>query len=420
MNFYDSEKLSVLLDKNGFESTDNVEDASIVFVNTCSVRKHAEDRAFGFLSSIKNIDKNKILCLVGCTANLYREEIFNKLPFIDVVCGPNNYRELVRILPDIKKGERVLLKGETDDPFINEIQTGENKLSSFITISKGCENFCSYCVVPFTRGKLVNKPFDKIIEEVKRVVENGIKEITLIGQNVNEYRDNNYDFVDLLYRTAEIEGVKRIGFLTSHPKDIEEKLLYSFAEIPSLYKHLHFPLQSGSDRILEKMNRKYNVERYLKIVEKSREIYPEISLTSDIIVGFPGETESDFEKTYRLIEKIKFDDLFVFKYSPRPKTLAGRFKDTVSKEEKERRHHMILNLQEKISLMKNEEMKGKIVDVFCLKTSQKKDGFLIGRDIRRKVVLFQGEENLVGKEVKVKITSSTQHYLFGQVYENNK
>ena len=418
MNFYDSEKLAVLLNKKNFQRTDKIEDASFVFVNTCSVRKHAEERAFGFLSSIKNT--NKIFCLIGCTANLYGEKIFEQLPFIDVVCGPNTYKKLVEVLPEIKKGEKVILTGESEDPFIEETGEIKGKISSFITISKGCENFCSYCVVPFTRGKLINKPVVKIIEEIEELVKNGVKEIILIGQNVNEYRYENYDFVDLIYKVAEIEGIERFGFLTSHPKDIPEKLLKSFSEIPNVYKHLHFPLQSGSDRILEKMNRKYTVEKYLKIVEKSREICPEISLTSDIIVGFPKETEEDFRKTYNIVERTKFDDLFVFKYSPRPKTVASKFPETVSQEEKEKRHRIILNLQDKISLLKNKERIGEISQVLCLKESKKKKNFLIGRDIKRKVVLFEGEKNQIGKIVKIKITGVTRHYLLGQLCENNK
>jgi len=418
MNFYDTEKLSALLNKKNFQRTYKVEEASFIFVNTCSVRKHAEDRALGFLISIKST--NKIFCLIGCTANLYGEKIFEKFPFIDVVCGSNTYKKLVEVLPEIKKGEKIVLIGESKNPFIEETGEIEGKTSSFITISKGCENFCSYCVVPFTRGKLVNKPFVKIIEEIKNLVKNGVKEIILIGQNVNEYRYENYDFVDLIYKVAEIEGVERFGFLTSHPKDIPEKLLKSFSEIPHLYKHLHFPLQSGSDRILKKMNRKYTVEKYLRIVERSREIYPEISLTSDIIVGFPGETEEDFRKTYRIVEKVRFDDLFVFKYSPRPKTVASKFSEIVSQEEKEKRHRIILNLQDKISLLKNKERIDEINQVLCLKESKKKKGFLIGKDIKRKVILFEGEKNQIGKIVKIKITGATRYYLVGQLCENNK
>ncbi len=416
MNFYDSERISSLLDKNGFEKVNKIEEASFVFVNTCSVRKHAEDRAFGFLNSIKS--KNKIFCLIGCTPNLYNEEIFKKIPFVDVICGPNTYNQLVEILPKIEKGEKVILTGESEKPFIYEKSKEKNKISSFITISKGCENFCSYCVVPFTRGKLVNKPFEKIIEEIKNNVENGSKEIILIGQNVNEYRYNGYNFVDLLYNVSEIEGLERIGFLTSHPKDIPEELLFSFVKIPNLYKHLHFPLQSGSNKILEKMNRKYTIEDYLKIVEKSRQICPEISLTSDIIVGFPGETEDDFNQTYNIIKEIKFDDLFVFKYSPRPKTLASKWDNSVSQSEKESRHKIILDLQDEISLMKNKDLVGKILDTLCLKESQKKQGFLIGRDIRKKVVLFKGEKNLIGKVVKVKITIGTRNYLLGNFFKS--
>lgn len=413
MNFYDSDILKKILIENGFIESLSLEESDIIIVNTCSVRKHAEDRIFSFINSIKNIKNNKIFCLVGCTPSLYKEEIFKKIDFVDIICGPNSYKKFVDVLKDYQGGKIGIFDEDDDlfeEPFIPE-------RNNFVTITKGCENFCSYCVVPYARGKLISKPVNVIIEEIKSLVNKGIKEIFLIGQNVNEYgKDKGENFIKLLYKVHEIEGVLRIGFLTSHPKDISDELIECFSYLPKLYKHLHLPLQSGSNKILKLMNRKYNVERYLEIIEKVRSICPLISITSDIIVGFPYEEENDFEDTYRIIEKIEFDDLYVFKYSVRPFTEASKFPDNVSKEEKERRHKLILNLQDKISLMKNKEMEGKIESVFIRKKSYKKKNAYIGRTKNNKPVIIETKEkDLEGKILNVEIKKGERHYLYGSI-----
>jgi tRNA-2-methylthio-N6-dimethylallyladenosine synthase len=414
MNFYDSNKLRKFLNEEGFFEVDSPEDADILIINTCSVRKHAEDRSFSFLSSIKNIKNNKIFCIVGCTPSIYKDKIFEKLDFVDIICGPNSYKKFVSILKNYSVGKISIF--EEDENLFNEVNEPEikGKTSSFVTITKGCENFCSYCVVPYARGKLVSKPENVIINEIKILVDRGVKEIFLIGQNVNEYgKDTGKNFVELLYKVHEITGILRIGFLTSHPKDISDDLINSFSELPKLYKHLHLPLQSGSNKILNLMNRKYTIERYLEIVEKVRENCPGISITSDIIVGFPYEEEVDFEETYKIVERIKFDDLYVFKYSPRPLTEASKFPDNVPKEEKERRHQLILNLQNKISLLKNKEMEGEIDEVFIRKKSYKRKDAYIGRTLNNKPVIIESENIKEGEIKKIKIEKGERHYLYG-------
>ncbi|MCM8806396.1 MAG: tRNA (N6-isopentenyl adenosine(37)-C2)-methylthiotransferase MiaB [Candidatus Omnitrophica bacterium] len=414
MNFYDSDKLRALLFENGFLEISSIEEADVVIVNTCCVRKHAEDRALSFLGSFKNKKNNKVFCLVGCVPAIYKEEIFKKFDFIDIISGPNSYKKFVECLKKYNGGKIGIF--EEDEGFLKELIVPQisEKFTSFVAITKGCENFCSYCVVPFARGKLISKPEDVVIKEIQTLIEKGIREIFLIGQNVNEYgKDIGGDFVKLLKRVHNIEKILRIGFLTSHPKDISEDLLNLFSELPKLYKHLHLPLQSGSDKILKLMNRKYTVEKYLKIVEKVRNLCPEISITSDIMVGFPYEDEKDFEETYNLIEKIKFDDLYVFKYSPRPHTEASKMPDTVSKEEKERRHQLIFNLQNKISILKNKNMEGKVEEVFVRKKSYKKENTYIGRTMNNKPVLIETKKNIEGEIVKVEIKRGERHYLFG-------
>lgn len=416
MNFYDSERLKTLLNGENFVEVSDIKDADFIIVNTCGVRKHAENRAISFLSSLKNFKNNKRFCLVGCVPSIYGEEILKKYEFIDIVCGPNSYKKFVEILKNYNGGKFAIFEEEQELFEEVIIPSNKNTLSCFVAITKGCENFCSYCVVPYARGKLVSKPVNVIIEEIKALVDRGVKEIFLIGQNVNEYgKDIGENFVKLLERVHNIEGILRIGFLTSHPKDVPDELINSFSCLPKLYKHFHLPLQSGSNKILELMNRKYTKERYIEIIQKAREKVPDISITSDIIVGFPYEEEKDFEETYNLVKEIMFDDLFVFKYSPRPKTRASEFPDTVSKEGKERRHRLILNLQDKISIFKNRQMEGKIDQVFIREKSFKKKDTFIGRTINNKPVLIESKDNIRGKIVRVVIKKGERHCLYGDI-----
>ncbi|MCM8818767.1 MAG: tRNA (N6-isopentenyl adenosine(37)-C2)-methylthiotransferase MiaB [Candidatus Omnitrophica bacterium] len=416
MNFDDSDRLRTLLKINGFVEVENLQNADFVIINTCCVRQHAENRAISFLCSHKLLKNKKIFCLVGCVPSLYRDEIFKKYEFIDIICGTNSYKKFVSVLKNYN-GEKISIF-EEDEGFLREplIPAAKNKLSSFLSITKGCENFCSYCVVPYTRGKLVSKPSNIVINEIKQLVEKGVKEIFLIGQNVNEYgKDIGERFVDLLYKISEIEGILRIGFLTSHPKDIPDELIDCFVNIKKLYKHLHLPLQSGSNKILKLMNRKYTAEKYLEIIEKVRKKVNNISITSDIIVGFPYEEKKDFLETYNLVKKIEFDDLFVFKYSPRPQTKASEFLDTVSEEEKRERHFHILNLQDKISLLKNKKVEGQILDTFIKEKSFKKENTYIGRTETNKPVLVNFQKDITGKVLKIRVIEGLRHYFIGEV-----
>ena len=257
MNFHDSEKIKTLLTKNGYSITNSKEEADFIAVNSCSVRKHAEDRAIAFLSSHSYLRKQgKFLCLLGCTANLYGKELLKKYDFIDILCGANNYECLPEMLKTAKRG--LCFTGDTEKPFINEPIIAKGNISALVTVTKGCENFCSYCVVPFTRGKLLSRNSESIYIEIESLAGQGVKEVILLGQNVNEYASEaKTGFTELLEKIHGIKEILRIGFLTSHPKDIPDKLLMSFKNLPKLYKHLHLPLQSGSDRVLKLMNRKY-------------------------------------------------------------------------------------------------------------------------------------------------------------------
>ena len=420
MNFYDSEKIMALLAKNGYDIVPRPEDADIIAVNTCSVRKHAEDRALSFLSSYKHLKKEgKILCLLGCTAGLYKDAIYKKYGFIDVVCNPNNYNKLPEVLP-LSSQKKICLIEEDGSPFISEQIVTHKQVSSFVTVTKGCENFCSYCVVPFTRGKLISKKPEDICREIKNLIEKGIREIILLGQNVNEYgKDTGDDFPSLLEKINNIDGLLRFGFLTSHPKDIADTLILAFQSLPKLYKHLHLPLQSGSDRILQLMNRRYSLAQYMKIIDTARKTAPNITITSDIITGFPSETKDDFNKTVQTIKNICFDDLFVFKYSARPLTKSSAMEDDVPEEEKRERHKTILDFQEEIALKRNQRFIGEVDNVFVIKPAHKKRGCFLGKSSTNKTVMFTSPHSRPGTLEKVTITSADRRYLFGDSSSGN-
>ncbi len=419
MNSCDSEKLIALLKKEGYEQTLNPREADYIIVNTCSVRKHAEDRAMAFIRSLKNIrgKREKVLCLAGCMANLYKEELLKEHSFLDIVCGPNHYKELPQIL---KEGGRVCRTGDNESPFIESGKAFAGTVSASVSITKGCENFCSYCIVPFTRGSLVSKTSSQIMEEIQDLADRGIREITLLGQNVNEYgTDTGESFTRLLEDINNIQGVERFGFLTSHPKDIPDRLVQALKHLSKLYKHLHLPVQSGSDRILQLMNRRYSAKHYMEIIDKAREAIPDINITSDIIAGFPSESDKDFCQTIDAVNKIEFDDLFVFKYSERPGTRAALMEDDVPREEKERRHREIMDLQDSISLKKNRRMEGAVTEIFVRKKSFKKPANFMGKTAANKTVMVNADNLEPGSYKKVRILRGCRHYLEGELFCGN-
>lgn len=420
MNFAESERLQQLLSQAGWKETKNVQQTHLLIAIGCSIREKAENRVISFLKSNSHLkEKGTIFCLAGCTANLHKEKILEKLPFLDVICGPNHIAEIPETVENCSPGKCVLKTGESDNPFIECVPSKRN-ITLMVPITKGCNNFCSYCVVPMARGKLQSRPPDSIVREIRNAVKQGIKAVTLLGQNVNEYGKDftiDYCFSDLLCEILKIEDLLRIGFLTSHPEDTTEKLLTIMAQHEKIMKHLHIPLQSGSDKILKAMNRKYTVEKFFNVVEKARKLMPEISITSDVMVGFPGETQQDFEMTLSFIKKVRFNELFVFKYSPRPMTKAFKLPETVSKEEKEHRHKIILDTQKQITRSILNSFKGKVCDVLVERRSIKNQRLYIGRNIQGIPVSFESKEVLEGKIVRIKITDCAEGILYGKVDE---
>ncbi|MDD4910489.1 MAG: tRNA (N6-isopentenyl adenosine(37)-C2)-methylthiotransferase MiaB [Candidatus Omnitrophica bacterium] len=358
MNARDSEVISGLLIQAGYRLVEDEADADVVIFNTCSVRQHAEDKVWSAVGSLAKGGK-KIIGVVGCMANCYREGIFNRAPNVDFIAGTRDIAKIPQILKDLNKHRGLLekkryeLDGESRGNEIYHTGFHLDKDHAFVVISEGCENFCSYCVVPYTRGKLTHRNPRDIIKEIEGDIKAGITKITLLGQNVNQWKDNlktePINFPQLLRLVNDVKGLKQFSFITSHPKDAGDDLFLAMRDCDKLKKYLHLPLQSASNRILKLMNRGYTKERYLDIITKYREIVLGGELTTDIIVGFPGEAEADFQETFDLVKKVRFDKAYIFKYSARPHAKASRFPDDLPRLEKERRHRMILELQKEIS-----------------------------------------------------------------------
>jgi len=352
MNVRDSEAISGLLLKGGFKLVEKPEHADAVILNTCSVRQHAEEVVWSELGVHKN---GKVVGLVGCMAQNYKEQVFQRAPNVDFVVGPADIAKIPRILKDLFKDRGILERKIWETDGLNRPEniyhTGyyKDKSHAYIVISEGCSNFCSYCVVPYVRGPERHRAYSDIIKESKQALASGITKITLLGQNVNSFKSGGVDFKKLLESLNSLKGLKRLSFLTSHPKDTDRKLFEAMAVLDKLDKWLHLPLQSGSDKILKAMNRGYTRKYFLDLAREYRKIVKGGTLTTDLIVGFPGETEEDFRKTYEVLKKVKFDAAYLFKYSPRPNTSANSMTDDVPLKEKERRHRLILNLQRSLA-----------------------------------------------------------------------
>jgi len=433
MNERDSEIIYSELLAKGYQKADSVESADIVLLNTCSVRKQAEDRAFGnawILRGWKKKNPDRVLGIVGCMAQNLKENILKKLTHVDFVCGPSGIYEIPKIIDDIISNKKQVSCTYLDQRPLQKIDYDyrETKTSTFVNIAEGCNNFCSYCIVPFVRGREVSRPMKDVIDEIKGLVDKGFKEVMLLGQNVNSYSQKSEDgsrttesgmgFVGLLEKIDKINDLERIRFMTSHPKDASEDLFKAMRDLEKVCEHLHLPLQSGSDKILKCMNRKYTAKHYLNLVDKYRKIVKDGSLTTDIIVGFPGEREGDFKKTYSMMKKISFDAAFIFKYSPRPPASACALKDDVETIVKLKRNHILLELQEKISLTLNKKLCNKTEEILIEDYNKSKNQYFSRTRTNKTVVLEktpQIKSDLIGKLFSAKIIQVKSRILFGKL-----
>ena len=423
MNVHDSDTVCNLLRLKGYLFTDDVKQADVVLVNTCSVRQHAEDRVWGWvgqLAKIKDSRPNLIIGIIGCMAQNFGEVVFQRLPHVDIVCGTGEIFNLPVIIERCREsGERqVCLSIERPSELPDAGRWDSGRIKAFVTVMHGCDNFCSYCVVPYVRGRESSRRPGAILDEIKSLRDCGVKEVTLLGQNVNSYgRDSegNPGFVRLLEQIdKEISGV-RIRFLTSHPKDCSIGLINAIGQLTSVCEHLHLPLQSASDKILGLMNRGYTAGHYRGLVEMCRDSVPDAAITTDIIVGFPGESEEDFLKTRDFMREIEFDSAFVFKYSDRPMTKAESLEGKLDKKEIERRHAEILNLQREITEKKLACYVGKRVEVLVEDKSKYDEEEFVGRTRTHKKVVIPGKSDLVGRFVNVDVTGCAHETLRGRL-----
>ncbi len=415
MNEYDTEILKSIL--NGrYIFTPEPEQADIVLLNTCSVREGAGRKVFARVHQLKHRNPGCRIGILGCIASHLKEKLLEdtSLP-VDFVVGPDSYRRLPEVLEDHTERafDVTLSEFETYDGIFPLRDKGVN---AWIAVMRGCNNFCSFCIVPYTRGRERSRSPQSIMDECRRLVENGFCQVTLLGQNVNSYRYQNTDFPSLLQEISKIRGLERIRFTSPHPKDFPEHLLAVIADNPKICKHIHLPLQAGSDRVLEKMRRKYSRRQYLRLVEKIRTACPDMALTTDIIVGFPGETDDEFSETVKVVETVRFDSAFIFKYSPRKGTIAAKnYPDNVPEDVKTQRITRLNALQKNISLQKNRAHIGEIhrVLVEALETKKSKHD-VQGRNDGNKLVILAGNGFKIGDCPDVRITDATAHVLKGK------
>jgi tRNA-2-methylthio-N6-dimethylallyladenosine synthase len=426
MNVYDSERLMGLLASRGHTLTKDPKNADVIVLNTCSVRDTAENRALGRLTEFQKYRQQnpKVkLVVAGCMAQRMGADILDRAPLVDLILGPDQILSLAEYLRNHPQHSRIDVSVSRDD-FDSEgiwepeiLPKRKTPYTSFVAISRGCDNFCSYCVVPYARGPERNRPPEQIIREVQRTVESGRRETTLIGQNVNSYRYQNRDFADLLQMVDDQTEIEWIHFMTSHPKDLSDKLIDRIARLPKVCEHIHLPLQSGSDRILKMMNRGYTAMDYLKLARKIKKSIPHVRLTTDLIVGFPSETEDDFQRTLDMVQEIEFDSAFMFRYSVREGTKAAAWPDDVPEEDKLDRLHVLIELQKEISKKRNQSLVGKTLQVLIDGRSRRDQSKWKGKTRANHTVIVQAEDNLLGQIVPVMIEQADSFTLFGRLAE---
>ena len=429
MNEYDSNRIFDTVKEIGFEKTDKYEDANCYLLNTCHIRDKAKEKVYHEIGRVKKIFRSKpkpIVIVAGCVAQAENQEMLKREPYIDIVIGPQSYHKINEAILKHSKNKKKEEETEFDTiskfNYLSKIKNKDSKVSSFLTIQEGCDKFCHFCVVPYTRGPEYSRPFKQIIDEAKELIELGAKEIILLGQNVNAYKfeDNNkeYKLSDLLLELNGFDQIERVRYTTSHPKDMTEDLINVYKKSSKLMPLVHLPVQSGSNKILKSMNRKHTIEEYLKVYESLKEINPNVEFSSDFIIGYPGEDEDDFNKTMELIEKIGFINSYSFIFSARPGTVAADLTQVNAVKSKERLEIIQKRLFEN-QIKKNKSLENKILNV--LVENIMKDGIkLFGRTEYMTSVIFDGDIDNIGKIVQVEITSSNQNSLFGKLVESSK
>ena len=418
MNEYDSNRLYDSLDKIGYKKTLNQDDADCYILNTCHIRDKAKQKVYHEVGRVKKLYSNKkkpIVIIAGCVAQAENQEILKREPYIDIVIGPQSYHKINKILTNFNPKEKI---EETDFDtiqkfvYFDKIRNNNSKVSSFLTIQEGCDKFCNFCVVPFTRGPEYSRPMKIVIKEAEFLTKNGAKEIILLGQNVNAYQDGRNKLSNLIIELEKISEIRRIRYTTSHPKDMTEDLIDIYKYSKKLMPLIHLPVQSGSDKILKLMNRKHTIKEYLEICEKLKKINPNLEFSSDFIIGYPGENEQDFKDTLELVKKIKFINSYSFIFSPRPGTKAGNSR-LIDKKISLERLEIIQSLLFRNQSKKNKSLENKTLNIL-VENLAKNEKYVFGRSEFMTPVIFQGKKSDIGKILSVKIKSSNRSTLFGE------
>ncbi len=420
MNVSDSELMAGILTQAGHHTVSNIDEADVILLNTCAIRENAETKVINRLEHLnhrKRREGNLIIGVCGCMAQHLRDKLLEAAPYVDLVMGPDAYRNLPMALNAVASGDPFLgLQLDKSEDYADIAPIRKEGIRAWLTIQRGCDKMCTFCIVPFVRGRERSLPLKLLTDDVQRLVDEGFKEIVLLGQTVNSYHDGNNDFGELLWRIAEVDGVERVRFTSPHPADATDSMIDAMENCPQVCKQLHLPLQSGSTQVLQRMRRTYTAEQYRDLVSKIRDRIPQIAISTDVIVGFCEETEEDFKQTYDLMEKIRFDSAFMFKYSERDGTLANKMlPDDVPEEEKARRLNEIIALQEKISGEINQSKIGTTVPVLVEGDSRRASNQYHGKTDTFKTTVFPKDNAQVGDIVNVKIQSATAHTLIGDI-----
>tara|TARA_B110000014_G_scaffold237275_1_gene203099 strand:- start:291 stop:1610 length:1320 start_codon:yes stop_codon:yes gene_type:complete len=425
MNVADSEMIEGILKSKNYSSIDSMDQADIIFVNTCAIREHAEEKVhsrLGVFSTIKHKNPDVIIGVLGCMAQHLKDDILDTKPYVDIILGPDSYRKLPELLErKMERKENIvdtqLSRYEVYDNFFPSRNEGIN---AWVSIMRGCDKFCTFCIVPFTRGRERSRSINSIVNEVKKAVDEGFIEITLLGQNVNSYKHKNFSFDYLLKEIADISGVERLRYTSPHPQDMTDEVLHVMAHYDNICNAVHFPLQAGSNRILDRMNRTYTRDHFIEQSHRIREILPNCGLSTDIIVGFPGETNTEFEKTLYVMNEVKFDSAFTFKYSPRSGTKAHEYSDQLSEIDKQARLQKVIELQKKHTIIRNKDMIGNIERVLVEKNSKRSINQWAGRTDSNKWVIFDKENENIKDIVDILITDAKGISLHGHLVKKKE
>lgn len=424
MNDHDSGTLARLLEQDGHFEVAEAAQADVILVNTCAIRERAEQKVYSQLGryrALKDQRPDLVLGVGGCVAQSEGRRVFRRAPFVDLVFGTQTVQEVPELIRSVRQTRRrTVATRMADDPATMTAlyaRTAGQGPRAYVTVMQGCDNYCAYCIVPYVRGREVSRPAAEVVAEVERLAEAGVVEVTLLGQNVNSFGRKprgDADFPELIRRVARVGGIRRVRFTTSHPKDLSDRLIGSFSEVPELMPHMHLPLQAGSDPILRGMRRGYTRGQYVDLVERLRAARPGIAITTDLIVGFPGETEEDFQDTLRVMEEVLFDGVFSFKFSPRPGTVAAGLPHPVPEPASEDRLARLLALQREHTLQRHRELEGQVRDVLVEGESRSGGGQVMGRSPESKIVNFQGDPGWVGREVPVRIVEAAANSVVGE------